>query len=149
MLKEFKKVPVVFQVAIAAGAAYAVYRIFKAPPPEQITQVKVIDDVKKRIDAGERSTYDDSQYNSWADSLAAAMFDVGTNTDTIYAVMKRMKSNLDILKLIAAFGIRPYYWFGWKQGDYNLSQWFSEELNAGNYAMVNSILDANNLTARF
>lgn len=149
MLKQIAKLPLPLQIALAGAAGFALYKLFKKPPPETVTQAKVEDEIKKSESDGVVPTYGNSQYNIFADSLAAAMFDVGTNTDTLYSVIGRMKKNIDVLKLIAAFGIRPYYWFGWKQGDYNLSQWFAEELNAGNYERVNAILQANNVQYRF
>lgn len=149
MLKQIAKLPLPLQIALAGAAGFALYKLFKKPPPETVTQAKVEDEIKKSESDGVVPTYGNSQYNIFADSLAAAMFDVGTNTDTLYTVIGRMKKNIDVLKLIAAFGIRPYYWFGWKQGDYNLSQWFAEELNAGNYERVNAILQANNVQYRF
>jgi len=94
-------------------------------------------------------TYPLSNYNNFADQLQSAMFDAGTDEDTIYNVFRKLKNPKDLLQLIKAFGIRTYYWFGWPQGNYNLAQWIQEELKQGEKDKINDILRANNINYFF
>lgn len=94
-------------------------------------------------------SYPLSNYNIMADQLQAAMFDIGTNEDIIYIIFKKLKNPKDLLQLIKSFGIRPYYVFGWNQGNYNLGQWLAEELNISEIEKINSILRASNINYSF
>lgn len=147
-MKSLFKNPLLSVLAMGAGA-YGLYRILKPPPPQEKTQGQVITEVKKEEQAGAQPTYSDSVYMAMADALQAAMFDAGTDEGRIYSVFEKTKNKLDVLKLVAAFNIRPYYTFGWKQGDYNLSQWFTEELSTSELATVNTILSKKNISYQF
>jgi hypothetical protein len=51
-----------------------------------------------------------------ADALYEAFNHVGTNNDIVKSTMSLMKKRLDVLKLIAAYGVRQTYVFGLKDG---------------------------------
>jgi hypothetical protein len=94
-------------------------------------------------------TYKLTWYKQAADTLKAAMFDAGTDEETIYRIMASLKTEKDLYTLVSSFGVRPYYSFGWKQGDYNLGQWFNEELSSGEISKINSILKARKIDFKF
>lgn len=88
-------------------------------------------------------------YKNAADTLRAAMFDAGTDEASIYRVFSQLKNNKDLYQLISAFGVRPYYTFGLKQGDYNLGQWFNEELSDSEINKLNTILKSKKIAFEF
>lgn len=94
-------------------------------------------------------SYPLSNYSLMADQLQSAMFDAGTDEETIYTIMKKIKNPKDLLQLIKSFGLRTYYQFGWPQGNYNLGQWFQEELNSTEKYKVNQILAGNGINYQF
>lgn len=147
-MKSLLKNNLIAVLALGAGA-YGLYRILKPPPPEKKTQSQVNTEVQKEEQAGAQPTYSNSVYMAMADSLQAAMFDAGTDEGRIFGVIEKMKSKIDILKLISAFGIRTYRVFGWSQGEYNLGQWFTEELSASELSTVNGILATNKIPYQF
>ena len=61
-------------------------------------------------------TYSDSYYLQLADALYEAFNHVGTNNTIVKNTMQLMKKRLDVLKLIAAYGVRQTYVFGLKDG---------------------------------
>lgn len=61
-------------------------------------------------------TYSNSYYLQLADALYEAFNHVGTNNDIVKSTMSLMKKRLDVLKLIAAYGVRQTYVFGLKDG---------------------------------
>ena len=61
-------------------------------------------------------TYSNSYYLQLADALYEAFNHVGTNSTIVKNTMELMKKRLDVLKLIAAYGVRQTYVFGLKDG---------------------------------
>ena len=61
-------------------------------------------------------TYSPSYYLQLADALYEAFNHVGTNDSIVKSTMALMKKRLDVLKLIAAYGVRQTYVFGLKDG---------------------------------
>jgi hypothetical protein len=61
-------------------------------------------------------TYSNSYYLQLADALYEAFNHVGTNGTIVKNTMELMKKRLDVLKLIAAYGVRQTYVFGLKDG---------------------------------
>lgn len=61
-------------------------------------------------------TYSNSYYLQLADALYEAFNHVGTNDNIVKSTMALMKKRLDVLKLIAAYGVRQTYVFGLKDG---------------------------------
>lgn len=94
-------------------------------------------------------SYPLSNYNIMADQLQSAMFDAGTDEQTIYTIFKKLKNPKDLLQLVKAFGRRTYYVFGYPQGNYNLGQWIQEELSDSEKQEINSILQSNNINYTF
>jgi hypothetical protein len=62
-------------------------------------------------------TYSNAFYLQLADKLYEAFNHIGTNDNVVKATMAQMKKRLDVLKLIAAYGVRQTYVFGLKDGE--------------------------------
>jgi hypothetical protein len=93
---------------------------------------------------GQTPSYQNTQYQIFADSLSAAMAywgPVNTDEKAIKNVFSKMNNNADVLKLIAAFGIRD---------DWGLSKWLTYELDDDEKEKnVNSILRSKGITYQF
>jgi len=77
---------------------------------------------------GQRLTHPATQYFIYADALYTAMnsdwynpFSAGTDETSIMEVMADMKSDLDVMELIKAFG---------KKDGYSLGDWLTDELSS-------------------
>lgn len=80
---------------------------------------------------GENASYSDLWYKDKADVVYATMngdaVDEAPNSDT-YNVFSSLKNEYDYIKLNEAYGVRPLYGvFGFKEGDFNLTQALSHE----------------------
>jgi hypothetical protein len=109
---------------------------------------KAGDEIKEELKQGEKPTFPLSNYETFANQLVSAMFDAGTDETTIFNIFKKLKNSLDYLYLIKAFGKRSYYYFGINQGDYNLSQWLTEELSGDEINEINKILSSKGINYR-
>lgn len=140
-LKEsiFRK-PVTWAI-IAGVGIYLTIKLLKRNPSQQ-TVSKTVTDITKLQNTGQKQTYLDSQYSSYADALYTAMDGIGTNFDSIMRVFGAMKNDLDVAKLIAAFGIKE---------DYNLSEWLADDLSEflGEPEKLNKLLASKGITYRF
>lgn len=130
------------KVAVGLGVAALLYFLFKPTAKAQQTVNTVQGEASQLLAQGMKKTYSDAQYRIWADNIRNAMFDLGTNEDTLYTVFRYLKNDLDFLALYASFGVRTYYTFGIPNGDWNLTQWFEEELDSSEIAKLNAILAA-------
>jgi hypothetical protein len=93
---------------------------------------------------GQSPSYQNTQYQIFADSLSAAMAywgPVNTDEKAIKNVFSKMNNNADVLKLIAAFGIRD---------DWGLSKWLTYELDDDEKEKyVNQVLRSKGITYQF
>jgi len=89
-----------------------------------------------------KPTYMDSQYIVFANGLYAAMNGLGTDEVAVGKIMYRMKNDLDVNKLIQAYGK--------KEGE-DLSSWITSEFDSeGDKDMyVNAPLRANKIKTQF
>lgn len=99
-------------------------------------------------------SYPDSNYVLLANKLFTAMYGYGTDEEAIYSVFRLMKNDLDVAKLIKAFGVRksesswamPFNMAG--EGD--LAEWLGAELDKDEIKIVNGIFAAaKNPTIKF
>lgn len=128
--------------AIIAGAGiYLTSRLIKKASKGALV-VKTQTDIVKLENSGQKQTYLDSQYNSYADALYTAMNGMGTNFDAIMRVFGAMKNDLDVAKLISAFGTKE---------DYNLTEWLADDLSdwLGEPDKLNKLLASKGITYRF
>lgn len=138
-------------VLIVAGTATAVfvgYKIYKKIESLKQTRDERLDE-RAFEKTGITLTYPVSNYVQFADSLYAARSGnkvLGTDEDAIYAVIEKMKNDLDVLNLIQAFGSRRKS-FSWE--DANLGGFLADELNEKEIEKVNSMLASKNIKYRF
>lgn len=132
--------------------AYLLYKtgIFKKLTDESKDNLLTID---KDIDKN-KLTFPVSQYGLFADSLEAAMFDCGTDEESVYAIFKKLKNDSDFYQLVKSFGRRPYtgdcypnLLQAWTEGD-TLQAWLIKDLEVEERAYVNVILANRNIKAR-
>lgn len=70
-------------------------------------------EIAKAQKAGQKQSFADSNYNTFANTIYNGMrYAVGDDYGTVEKTMKQMKNDLDVAKLIAAFGMRQNYLFG-------------------------------------
>lgn len=135
------------KISIVAGGAAILYYLFYSKSGNAKTD-KTFTAEAEQLQLETPGTYMPANYLAFADKLESAMFDAGTDEDSIYSVFKKLKSNTDFAKLFAAFGKRAKYNFGWSQGNWNLIQWLQDELSETEQDEVNKILSAANITYR-
>ena len=127
---------------------------------EVINTVKA--ETKKLEETGLRPSYNDSQYNSWADKLqsvfkgcdfSAGSSNIGIYTDSanaLYTILKQLKNDVDFLKLQTAWGSnRKYPDCAWGSVEGNLNHAVADELADGEIKQANSILAKQGITYRF
>jgi len=90
---------------------------------------------------GQTPSYQNTQYQIFADSLYAAMKGWGTDEETCKQVMLQMNNNADILKLISIFGIRD---------GFGLAGWIADDFSASDKEKyINAPLRSKNITYQF
>lgn len=87
----------------------------------------------------EKLSYSESEYNSMANSLFDALSGPGTDEEAIYETFMKMKTNSDVLKLQAAFGIR---------NDMDLFEYIRDDMNNAEIAKINGYLAQRNISLR-
>ena len=85
-------------------------------------------------------TLTQTQLNTFASSLYAAMDGLGTDEDKIYNVFRAMGTRSDVLQLIKTFGV--------KDGE-TLTEWLNGDLSSKEIDKINSILANNNINYQF
>jgi hypothetical protein len=103
---------------------------------KEIDDKQVIEDAI--AETGKQPSYSDSQYRVMAEQLYAAMKGWGTNEESIYNVFRQMKSRVDVLKLIDAYGV--------KDGE-DLVTWLNGDL--WSFTKINQILRDNGVDYTF
>jgi hypothetical protein len=134
---------------IGALATVLLYFLFlrRKPSPEEQEAGQL---TQEAAQAGS-ATYPNSQFYAWATVLEEAMFDLGTDEDSIIYVFSQLRNNADFLKLKQAFGTRAYSGGAlpvWFNEDLTLEGWLTQELNSDERQEVNSILASRGITYR-
>jgi hypothetical protein len=131
--------------AVIAGAAlYFGSKLFKGDPAAEAKR-----DERELEAEGEKATFMDQQYKGFADSIYAARSAnnfLGTDEDVIFSVFNKMKNNLDIAKLITAFGSRRLS-FSFTEG--NLGGFLNDELDQTELGIINSGLRSKGIKYQF
>jgi hypothetical protein len=113
-------------------------------------------DYNKELDKSKES-YPKTQYKNFADAIQKAFDPIGiaggTDEDTIYNVMRKLKTNNDWLLLNKAYGIRKYEDFTyvpWGENyEFNMVEAINfEDENAEMRNKINAILKSKNLKYR-
>jgi hypothetical protein len=133
--------------AVGVGA-YLLYKGIKKALGYNTTVDAAKKDQAELIRSGQKASYVDSQYNIFADAIYSAGFDVlfGTDEDAIYSVFNRMNNDLDINKLIVAFGARRIEFSTRVE---SLAEFLRSELDDREIQQVNKILSSKNIKYRF
>ena len=124
----YKDLPPWAKGVVVVGGALVVYlvgsRVYRAVFPTE-TQRKNRE-LEKNIDSeisklqgnGKKASFSDSNYNTFANTIYNSMrFAVGDDYSTVESTLKRMKNDLDVAKLVKAFGVKQDYFFGLPTGD--------------------------------
>jgi hypothetical protein len=145
--KEISRNKIFIYGAVGVGA-YLVYRGVKKAFGFGTTAAAALGDQSEFKKQGMKPSFVDSQYKIFADAIYSAGFDVlfGTDEDAIYAVFKRMNNDLDVNKLIVAFGSRR---IEFSTRTDSLGGFLQSELNTKELGIINKILQDKNIKYRF
>ncbi len=123
---------------------------------ENKLQRRVVQDVNKEIkDLGNQGitpSFSEAQYSAWASQIRTA-FDgcdpQSDDYDTVVRIMKQMKNDADVMKLISAFGTATWDECGWLTGDVtgDLAYGIAHEING--ISDINKILQERGIKFRF
>jgi len=96
-------------------------------------------------------SYPKTQYKAWADTLEEAWYEypfgLGTVEETVYNIMRKLKTNNDWLELQKAYGVRTYYSGGFAAGNKNLVESITIEDEGGEMRKkINQILKSKGIT---
>ncbi len=128
-----------------AVTAYLVLRIVKKLTREPDDSAKAAKDQVKKTNL----TYYEAQYAIWADMIEQAMYEAGTNFETILAIFEKMKTDDDLLMLIIKFDVRKNSWFYIPTGSGTLAIWLQDDLTTSELAQLNEILKSKNINIQF
>lgn len=111
-------------------------RVYKAvfPSAEDRKNRELAQNVNNEINVltnqGVKPTYADSQYNTFANTIYNGMrYCAGDDYSTVESTLKRMMNDLDVAKLVKAFGKRQDYCFGIPtSGELDLFTYVQKEL---------------------
>lgn len=119
----YKDLPSWAKGVVVVGGAFAVFmigsRIYKIVFPSE--SEKKNKELAKNVDSeisnlsknGLKPSFADSNYNTFANTIYNSMrYAVGDDYGTVEVTMKKMKNDLDVAKLVKAFGQRQDYAFG-------------------------------------
>lgn len=131
---------------LIAGGLYLGYKLISWFTSGN-TPAQAASEVKKLISAGVKQTYPDSNYTQWANAIYSAGFNtLGTDEQTIYDICKKMVNDLDVAKLIVAFGEQRVE-FSFQE--LPLGAWLRTELSASEINVINNIFSQRNIKYRF
>lgn len=131
---------------VAAIVLYMLYKYVKSllqSASDAATKKGEIDALKAH---GQKASYPDSTYESLANQLFKAMDGAGTEEDKIIEVFRKLKNDIDFVKLDAAFGLRAgTSWFA-SDETYDLRTWLEDD--GQDIAALNAQLKKQNITKR-
>jgi len=124
----YKDLPPWAKGVVVVGGAVVVYligsKVYRAVFPTEAQRKnreleKNIDsEISKMQNNGKKASFSDSNYNTFANTIYNSMrFAIGDDYGTVESTLKRMKNDLDVAKLIKAFGLKQDYFFGLPAGD--------------------------------
>lgn len=145
--KNLNREKILIYGAVGVGA-YFLYKGIRKALGFSTATVVALKEQNEFIKQGMRPSFVDSQYKLFADTIYSAGFDVlfGTDEASIYAVFRRMNNDLDVNKLIVAFGTRR---IEFSTASASLGGFLSSELDEKERGEINKILQAKNIKYRF
>lgn len=136
----------VVQYGLIAGGLYLGYKLISWITSGNTT-AQAINEINKLQKSGVKPTYPDSNYSQWANAIYSAGFNtLGTDEQTIYDICKKMVNDLDVAKLIVAFGEQRVE-FSFQE--LPLGAWLRTELSASEINVINNIFAQRNIKYRF
>lgn len=131
---------------LIAGGIYLGYKLISYFTSGN-TPAQAATEVNKLQKSGVKQTYPDSNYSQWANAIYSAGFNtLGTDEQTIYDIFKKMMNDLDVAKLIVAFGEQRVE-FSFQE--LPLGAWLRTELSASEMNVINNIFATRNIKYRF
>lgn len=126
--KFYRELPPWAKGVVVVGGGLVLFmvgkRVYKSVFPSESDKRnrQLFNDVGKEIvkyqNSGQLASFPDSQFETFANTIYNSMrFAAGDDYDTVELTMKKMKNNLDVAKLLKAFGKRQDYFFGIPTGD--------------------------------
>jgi len=122
-------------------------------------------ELQNLIDAGQRPTFPQSQYYTWADEIQNQFDGCDTSTfsdggiwfifsnsgKTVKNIIENLEKDIDFLALQTAYDIRTYDQCGWWMGNVtgNLSKAINDELASAEISEINDILESKGITYKF
>ncbi len=150
----FRGLPKPAQGAIAIGTCVVLFLIGKKiwplifPSATQKRNNQLAKDINSEIktheDAGQVASFPESTYMTFANTCYEGMrYAIGDNYGAVEDTLEKMNNDLDVAKLIKAFGFRQDYVFGLPDGDpkdlftFVESELGSDYLGLTNYRVTN------------
>lgn len=125
-------------------AGYILFRVGKNLLFPSSSVLSAAETVKK---SKQTASYPDLQYKIYADKIYQAGYVIGgTDEGAIYDVFKAMNNDLDVAKLILAFGKRRIE-FSFQEG--SLPEFLTSELDEDEVKEINKILQSKGIVYRF
>lgn len=106
--------------------------------------------IKAMQQSGIKPSYSDSQYAAWANALQIAFDGYGTDEVAIENIILMMKKDIDVLKLIEAYGVREIKG-GWLMPNFtgDLASTLASELDSNEIRDMNQNLRNNGIQFQF
>lgn len=143
---------------VIIAAVFVLYKVYKKIADKEGSSDKEdIFDVQKEVNKlkreGAKFPHSQAQYSLWAASLNEGFDGCGTSNGTWMTIFGEMKSDIDVLALIASYGKRDYDGCNWEldMGDKNstLPQAITSELSANEISKINAMFAKNSISYRF
>ena len=132
---------------LIAGGIYVGYKLIQFFTGSSTSILAASNEVKTLTSKGVKPTYPDSNYSQWANAIVSAGFNtLGTDEQAIYAIFRKMMNDLDVAKLIVAFGNQRVE-FSLQTAP--LGAWLSGELDSSEMAVINKILSDKKIKYQF
>lgn len=143
---------------VIIAAVFVLYKVYKKIADKEGSSDKEdVYDVQKEVNKlkreGAKFPHSQAQYSLWAASLNEAFDGCGTSNGTWMKVFGEMKSDIDVLALIATYGKRDYDGCNW-EGDFGtknstLPQAITSELSENEISKINAMFAKNSISYRF
>lgn len=145
---------VVVLIVVIKGGKKIIGKLFdKEGSSDKEDVFDVQKEVNKLKKEGASFPHSQAQYSIWAASLNQGFDGCGTSNGSWMTIFGEMKSDIDVLALIASYGIRTYDGCNWEGdfGDKNttLPQAITSELSVSEISKINAMFAKNNITYRF